>query len=240
MRPSILAVAALSCLASSSVAQAAEGSERPWLGGFGFAFQGISHMEVRGPDSALEAALGEGGGLGGFFWQYGGGGKALIWNFLLAGRGYGLVGPESATGLGSARVGGGGGGFELGYTVVRSQAWLVYPYGGIGGYGLDMGVRNGGDEPLTLGDRLVIAPGDSTTCQTGYLAVEWGLGLQRLLHDGQGGFQLGAEMGFQMSLRSQGWSLSGGGDLTGMGGAPGIVTGFFRLTVGGGGYFLRP
>lgn len=214
-------------------------AQTPYLGGFGYALNGMTFSSVVGLGGPLEHALGDGAAPGLLEWQFGGGGKVLAWNFLIGGKGYGTLRPEAHTPIGAVAYGGGGGGLELGYAVVNRQRWLLYPYIGVGGYSLGMRVHNHTELDLQIGDADV-AGGESVAFDSSYVMAEWGLGFQRLLftEGATGGWQLGAEVGFTLTTSSEAWITVGGGEVSGMN-RPEIAGGFLRMTIGGGGYFYR-
>jgi len=209
----------------------------PTLGGFGYVLQGVEFTSVVGLGGPLEHALGEGSAPGLAAWQFGGGGKVLAWNFLVGGKGYGLIRPETSTAVGSARFGGGGGGLELGYAAVNRDGWLVYPYAGVSGLALNMELDNEVEVPIEFGD-FEIGAELSEGFSSSYVVAEYGLGFQRLLHDGGGGWHLGAEMGLMLTVDSAPWEAESGGEV-GDTISPEVSGVYFRTTMGGGGFVVR-
>lgn len=237
----ILALSA--AITTFSITQTAQAGnrQRGW-GGFGHAFAGMVAGDLGGYDARLsaDAALGEGAGPIVFGGMLGGGGRALLGRrLMLGGKGYALLTPRKSGLHGSARITGGGGGLDVGVALYNNDNWLVYPYLGAQGFGLDLEVTNDSAQPRRLGD-LSIPAGESRTFTAGFPMIELGAGVQRLLFSGDnhGGFMIGLELGFLYGFAGDAWQLDEL-DVAGLG-APGLNGGYLRLTLGGGGFLLGP
>jgi len=227
----------LTLMASLASLTPAHAGETPTLGGFGYVLQGVEFTSVVGLGGPLENSLGEGAAPGLAAWQFGGGGKVLAWNFLVGGKGYGIIRPEVSTGAGSARFGGGGGGLELGYAAVNRDGWLVYPYAGVSGLALNMELDNEVKLPLEFGD-FEIGEESSEGFSSSYVAFEYGLGFQRLLQDSGGGWLLGAEIGLLLTVDNTPWISESGGEVGDVI-SPEVSGVYVRTTMGGGGFVAR-
>lgn len=231
-------------LAASLLASVASAGETPSVGGFGHFSPGVLSGGVLNLDQTLlgETMLGPGAALDSAAASIGGGGKIYVGGVILGGNGFGFVNPDVSTARGSASVGGGGGGFSLGYNILREKYALLYPYVGVGGASVELEVKNRQrTAAMTFGD-AVIPAGESRTFVSDFIYYELGLGLQALLlqddEDGSGGGGLivGAEIGFLSSVTSGSWQGEDDMDVQGLDGVA-FTGGYFRLTVGGGGFF---
>lgn len=225
-------------------APALSAEDTPSVGGFGHFSPGILGGGVLNLYQTLEAdtLLGPGRPVDTSAAMIGGGGKIYVAGVLIGGNGFGFVYPDHSTENGSASIGGGGGGFSLGYNILREKYALLYPYVGVGGASVELQIRNRkGRGDVTFGD-AVIGPGESKTYVTGFFYYELGLGLQALLlqddEDGSGGGGLivGAEIGFISSVTGGSWQDELEEDVQNLEGVA-FTGGYFRLTVGGGGFF---
>jgi hypothetical protein len=239
----VLFILVLAFIAQPTMATADDGAAtgRPTFGGLGHTSIGVGAIQVSGVDAPLRAALGDCGAVGPGSWRYGGGGKMLLFGLILGGKGYGFEYFDGSGSAGTARMSGGGGGFQLGYAIHRSAKALVYPLIGFGGYGIDIELDNTSDSDITFGDQIV-AGASASTFQSGYWAAEVGVGVDWLLmyggDGGQGGWSLGAELGLQMSVATSEWDTSDGATIGGVA-QPRMVGGYLWLHLGGGGFFLR-
>lgn len=189
----------------------------------------------------LDDALRDPGGLGQGYARsdtalaFGGGGGALIGHRLwLGGKGFGFVLPTESSDRGSARVRGGGGGFELGVAALNRPRALVIPYLGLGGMGTSVDVRNRSATPVSVG-AIAIAPGESRTFDAGVWTVDAGVRAFGLYFPGNGGFTAGLDLGFMTSLAPSSFETSGAtlGSVT----PARLSAGYLRLVFGGGGFF---
>jgi len=213
---------------------------RPWFGGLGYASIAPFFGDLSSLESGLRdpAALGESYGFGrGAFLLGGGGGAVLFGHLWLGGHGYGLLTSSFQNARGEASLTGGGGAFELGYVLSTSSKMLVIPYFGLGGFGYNLDVKNGTNQPMPLLNAFTLTPGESRTFTAGFAMVEVALRLQRLLFSRNGGMSAGFEVGLLRSLSNGPW-LSGRSEFTHQEGA--MLDGVFaRVNVGGGGFFFR-
>ncbi len=217
----------------------AAAEERPWIGGFGHMVTGLAFGQL----GNLAGQLGHSEGLGATPEEYGytvgGGGRMMITDYLfLGGRGYLMVLPEFSSDRGSAALYGGGGGVDLGVLIHNRDKVMLYPFVGVGGLGLNLEITNNSDKEIRFGKERIKA-GEQKSLRTGFWYLEVGFGVQRLLFADkqQGGWVIGAEVGVQLSPRSE-WMDEDDRELAGVNPAR-LASGFFRITVGGGGFFYR-
>jgi hypothetical protein len=225
-------------------AEPAQAEDTPVVGGFGHFSPGILGGGVLGLNRTLseDTLLGPGVGVDGTAASIGGGGKIYVGGVMIGGNGFGFVYPDYGTERGSASVGGGGGGFSLGYNILREKYALLYPYVGVGGASIEIQVNNRQSvREIVFGD-AVVGPGESRTFVTGFFYYELGIGLQALLlqpdadGSGGGGLIVGAEVGFISSVSGGSWQTEQEEDVQNLEGVA-FTGGYFRLTVGGGGFF---
>jgi hypothetical protein len=223
---------------------------KPSFGGLGYAWGGLTMGKYGGMDDTLEAptALGPGYGTSTGALMYGGGGGALIYGLLwIGGGGFGLSIPTSETAAGRSKLGGGGGGFDVGFAVVNRSNWLVIPRIGLGGMGLSMRVENFTSKDIKIGNEIVPAS-SSQRLETGFATGDIGISIMRLFmfgkHDGDGddppgagGFMTGLQLGYMGALGRTPWSS----DRLRESGLPSGDLGVFyaRIVLGGGGFFYR-
>ena len=157
---------------------------------------------------------------------------------MLGGKGMGWFVPASSPDTAEVQVQGGGGGFSIGYAALNRDYFLLYPYVGASGYGIDVAVTNTSGRDMTIGDHALPA-GESQTYRSGFWAAEFGVGFQRLLFFGTGGFLVGGEAGLITTIAGGDWHL-GDSEVHNTGlGKLGFSGGFVRLTLGGGGFIFE-
>ena len=236
-------------LCSFSYADRASGEEQPngnkegstiWLGGWGHFSPGFFAGQVLNLGAQLEKPelLGPGAAPGSMAWSLGGGGKIYVAGVLLGGKGYTYVVPETSTDRGGAAVTGGGGGFDIGYAILRQRHVLLYPFIGIGGAGVDLEISNHSKQELQFGEGDPIAPGEKQRYTAGFMTFDLGLGVQTILHQYEGGLILGAEVGYITTTAGTSWTDQNEKEIEGVDAAA-YSGAYFRLTIGGGGFFLE-
>lgn len=230
MRRAVLSVLLL--LAGSAAAE-----EIPWLGGYGYAFLGAEVANIGDLDGlATTDGIGADAEAPAVSYTFGGGGRVMYADFLLGGKGFGLFETAIDGAAGTATRIGGGGGFDLGYAVINRSDWLVAPFVGVGGMGLDVEVSNTSADAIRVGDRS-LAAGESTTLRGGLAYAEVGIGGRWFVPGTDGGFMFGLEVGGMFSITDSEWDA----DDMPVGGleGPGYTGGYIRLHLGGGGFFRR-
>jgi hypothetical protein len=230
-------VAALGRVAPARADEAfAGGLGKGWIGAVGGHFGDV--------EDSLRAAdrLGAGAGIGNAGLAVGGGGFAMLGGVVLGGGGFALLVPTTDGERGTADLVGGGGGVELGYALVRNREWIVYPAFGVGGFGFGLEVTNVSGLPIDLGNEVIRA-GQRGTYEAGFVFLDFGLRINRLLFfggddaAGAGGFAVGVDAGFLANVMRGDWQNEAGVVVEGL--SPARLTGgYMRLTVGGGGFFF--
>lgn len=221
--------------------KAPPGELTPTFGGLGFMSVGVMVGPIGDIGSGLsnEFALGAGATSPEFAYTIGGGGRMLAFQRLvLGGKGFGLFAPQFGGINGTAKLGGGGGGLELGFAAVNTRKWLFFPYFGVGGFGLGLDVRNESDSAIVFGDADAIRPGESDTYSSGFVYIEVGAGIHRLLLIEDGGFAVGFDIGGIFSAAPTRW-VSDNQDIRGVD-RPRLSGAYLRLTLGGGSFLMRP
>ncbi len=243
MKRSRVFLGTVCCLGAIFLTPRASAADREMTwGGLGFARVGIVAGFSGSLGHDLETTLGKGAAPGGYFPTFGGGGWTLMGGrLMLGGGGFAIHLPSDGGQNGTASIWGGGGGFKLGYAVINNENWLGFPYIGMGGCGIGMKITNESKQAIAFGDDQ-IAPGAEREYSGGYVYYEFGFGVQRLLmwghESGQGGFTLGAELGFLVSSFNNRFESQSGLEVGGVD-AVRVNGGFMNLTIGGGGFFSR-
>ena len=242
MRP-IPLLAALFVLAATSGAAA---QQTPSIGGFGHFSPGVLGGGVINLNATLtdDALLGRNGATDTTAAWIGGGGKIYVNGVILGGNGYGFTYPDKGNDQGSVAIGGGGGGFHIGYDLLGSAKAMLYPYAGAGGATVEMQLHNRQkSREMAFGDS-VIEPGQTSSYTSGFFYYELGIGIISLLlqsdEDGMGvgGMVIGAEVGFLASVASSSWQDEQQRDVIGLE-STAFTGGYLRLTIGGGGFFTH-
>ena len=131
-----LTAAFVAVLATTAVSS----QETPAIGGFGHFSPGVLGGGVINLNATLtqDTLLGPGGSVDTTGAWIGGGGKIYVNGVVLGGNGYGFAYPDQGNTKGAASLGGGGGGFHIGYDILRSARVMLYPYAGAGGAAVEM------------------------------------------------------------------------------------------------------
>ena len=211
---------------------------RPKHGGLGYAAVGIVAGPIGDVQDALVQTLGPGARSPEFGYAVGGGGRMLLFHrIVIGGKGFGLFPPEVGAPNGTAQVSGGGGGLELGFAAVNRPKLLFFPYFGAGGFGLGLELHNTSQQDIQLGDAAPLQPGEERDYAGGFVYLEVGAGLHRLLFFGDGGFAVGFNVGGLFSLAPSPWA-DAGTPIDGID-EPSLSGAYLQLTVGGGGFFFK-
>jgi len=174
--------------------------------------------------------------IGGETFSMGGGGHVLLGRWLLGAEGFGLFPRESDTpgGEWQARISGGGGLVNVGYTVVRAGGTSVYPMLGIGAGGLTLQMTEQGRPTF---DDVMASPGRGSTLTRVAMLVQPAVGLDHLVRvrevDGMlAGVVVGVRAGYTFSPVTSPWYL----DTMRLAGSPdqGMEGAFVRVMIGGG------
>lgn len=168
----------------------------------------------------------------------GGGGYAMINDFIIGGSGYSITGESVSTDSYEANTSGGTGFFNVGYRVASSEDLNFYPLFGIGGGGLGMEIKETNN--LTTKE-IVEDPGRAIQIdQSGWL-VDFSVNLEWYPisggdDDGHGGLLTGLKVGYIYQPFENDWEYEGGN----INNTPDFnLSGFYaQLTIGGGGFSI--
>ena len=170
------------------------------------------------------------------FFAIGGGGYGIFKNIIIGGEGTGIMTKSESSGALKTSLAGGYGLFNLGYAVVSSHNFKLYPLIGFGYGGMQLKIKDTSSIPAF--DELLENPRTMSELNTDGFLFNVALGADFLQimgrdEDGEGGIVIGARVGYMISPFMNDWKLDdadiGGGPDTGL-------TGFyFRLIFGGGG-----
>ncbi len=230
--------ASSSSSSSPSTSTSPKRERRPKHGGLGFATGGVIAGPIGDLEDALTDTLGPGARSPEFAYTVGGGGRMLLFHRLVVGgKGFGLFPPEVGGPRGTARVGGGGGGLELGFAAVNRPKLLFFPYFGVGGFGLGLELRNTSQEAIQLGNAAPLLPDEERDYAAGFVYLEVGAGLHRLIFFGDGGLLVGFNVGGIFSVAPSRWA-DGGDPIEGVD-EPRLSGAYLQLTIGGGGFFFQ-
>jgi hypothetical protein len=216
-----------------------DGKRRPFIGGLGYASIGLMTGDFSAMQKTLESPnlLGIGYGPAASSLVFGGGGGGL-WNRLwIGGKGFGHSTAMASSDRGSASLSGGGGGFEIGYAAVASEEWLVVPFFGLGRFGYTLTIKNASSAPLNVYSGETVPVGGQREYSAGFFTGEVGIRASRLLLLGDGGFMVGAELGYTASLQRTAWEETST-NTTAPESAE-LRAAYFRLVIGGGGFSFR-
>lgn len=189
---------------------------------------GSSHLDASGLNAVLQAngapALPE------TYLAYGAGGHGTFGRVYLGGGGFKVIGFSASNGTSSTSLTGGGYGFfDLGYVVLDTESWRVYPFASFGGGQYTLTVvqdRGRGSDSV---DGILGAPGTSADLTIGTPLVGATLGVEYVIPDVY--VRLGLEAGYRYAPGSPGWSSNG----LAVEDAPDVQPGgpYVRLTLGG-------
>lgn len=221
------------------IAEGSTGAARRSLGYFGIGWHQVQTEEFQ---TRLDRTPVDYPRHGKDFWAVGGGGLFFSRRLVLGGEGYGLIGPRRSGGGYDSLLDGGYGMFQIGYDLLDSPDWTLYPLLGIGGGVFRWKIQRT-DFPGDF-DRLIGFPEVGTTLENAFFMLQASLGVDRWVRiggrrDERSGFFLifGIRGGYSHTPSANRWEvrvhndsyyLSNGPDL-GLGGP------FIRLTFGIGG-----
>lgn len=132
-------------------------------------------------------------------------------------------------------LGGWGAGLDVGYTIVNSDATIVYPFIHAGYYGYSLDYSNRQSEPIPFFEGEPVAPGETATFTAAGPRAAIGIGMNSFVGGaGQGGFMIGARLAYGRMLSESRWEFNG--DTVNNGGhAPCYNAMSLTLTIGFGG-----
>lgn len=173
------------------------------------------------------------------FTSVGGGGHAIINNFVIGGEGHGLFGKEVTNPKHTLDISAGYGVANFGYVIYSKGGLLVYPMIGIGGYGLSFTIS---ERSIPTFDDVLDSLKGHIQLSTGSFVVHIALGTVYFFLPGKndntkGGVLLGLQIGATFVPVAGDWNMSDikvtGGPSTGLTGA------YVRIMIGGGGIVYK-
>jgi len=213
---SVLAFACAAVMATL-VAKSADAQEQPKgasirFGGAGYLMPGVRQLRL-GP---LNDRLNEAGysSIGQTALSLGGGGHVMVGRFRIGGEGHFLAGISGDGERGDTRasVSGGYGMFRLGYAVLATERFSLYPMLGVGGGGMSVSFKQQGAAEF---GQVLADPRRDATVTRGGLLLDAALGADYRValssKDGDEAFLLlGARGSYTFAPAMGGWSSSGG------------------------------
>lgn len=208
------------------------------LGGLGYASVGMQSLNFQEKNLGTQSdyILHEN-----LNFQFGGGGFLLFDSkFVVMGQGYGSIyGKEN---LNSTEITStyGGGGINLGYSIVNKNDVLFFPTIGLGGASYIVEVENKGQTNFDFGSANVL-PQETNIFQLPNSYLDFNLNLHKLFDvnkkdDDHGGISLGLSIGYQLGIKKRDWeNLSIESKVQDMNKNK-AGTFYFKLLIGGGGF----
>lgn len=207
-------------------------------GGFGYFSAGIGGHIGNDVETRLQSAalFGNTFNLPATGLNFGGKGFGIFSRFIIGGGGYGTS-VSASTANGEAELSSGAGFFNFGYLFVKKKKTLFYGFGGIGGGGSTLSIKNTGAVTLAFAANQQIPTGETRKISSGGFGFEAGIGVQQLViskgDDGErGGFMIGLVAGINY-FPSQDWRFEANDTkVSNMGNLSSFYVG---ITIGGGG-----
>lgn len=170
-------------------------------GGFGYFSAGIGGQLSNNVEKRLQgpAVFGADFNLPAVGQHFGGRGFGIFNRFILGGGGYGTSVSGSSSN-GEAKLSTGAGFFNFGYLFVKKEKTLFYGFGGIGGGGSTLEVKNTGAGTLDFAPNQQVPTGEMRKISAGGFGFEAGIGIQQMVisksnNEGRGGFMIGLVAG---------------------------------------------
>lgn len=202
-------------------------------GGVGFFMPGVSILTISKINSSLENKNYP--KFGNTFTSFGGGGHAIISNFIIGGEGHGLVGKEITTDKRMVNLSSGYGIANLGYILYEKHGLMVYPILGFGGGGLSLSIT---ERTIPTFDQVIDSLKGHVELSTGSFVLNFALGADYLISfdknaNTRGGVLVGIRAGIIYTPIAGNWTMDenkvSGGPETGINGV------YLRFLIGGGG-----
>lgn len=167
----------------------------------------------------------------------GGGGHALIANFIVGGEGHGYFGAISQNDQYKVSHGGGYGFFNVGYLLMNTPTTKLYPMVGLGGGSVTVSITDRNQIPDSF-DQILLNPARQSHIYTGGFTMNFSLSSDFFVagqrtEQVSGGFFVGIRAGYTLQLSGNNWYL----DEQILSDSPnsGMSGPYVRLTIGGGG-----
>lgn len=168
------------------------------------------------------------------FLSLGGAGFGERGRFLIGGEGHALLGGDETSVDGTYRIsaGGGYGLFRVGYVVLSSEGFDVFPMIGIGGGGMGLKIA---ERSVPTFDDVLDNPARSSSLSTGMFLIDTSIGANYragLGGEAEGGFLVGVQVGYTFAPGDPKWELDEINTVAG--GPPFKIEGpYIRLSLGG-------
>jgi opacity protein-like surface antigen len=223
---------ALMSLLTISLAQ-----ETKTRGGRGYFMTGANRLDLNGLNSTLQ--INNYPSFPDNLFSLGGGGHAVINQFIIGGEGHGLLTSKKDFTLADrnykSALEAGYGFFNVGYQIIANSSFSFYPLIGIGGGGITLKIS---DKTATSFDEILADPGRNVKLTTGGFLLHAALGTENLFvtrenENKRSGFVLGLRAGYIFAPIAGDWHFDG----SEIAGGPeiGFTGPYVRLMIGGGG-----
>lgn len=202
-------------------------------GGFGHfsaGFAGAGYKQIT-KDLSSPSLLGE-IQISGRGTVFGGGGYGLIGkHLLLGGKGYGAGFGKVANANGEVEMGQAYGFFNFGYMATPWKGFFPYIFGGVGGGGASMTIKNNSGNTFDMGG-LQIKSGEKVNLSVGGSGFEVGAGIHHFFGGKYSGVKLGLEAGYSFTPLNNQWGEGDAIATTLSKYSPGMT--YITVTIGGG------
>ncbi|MCX7907937.1 MAG: hypothetical protein N2560_00245 [Ignavibacteria bacterium] len=203
-------------------------------GGMGYFMPGVSILNIKDLNSTLASKNYP--KFSSSLTSFGGGGHAIISNFIIGGEGHGMFAKEQTTDKVSLNLGAGYGVFNLGYVLFSSGGLMVYPLVGFGGSGISLSLT---ERYIPKFEQVLDSLKGHVELSTGGFLLHFAIGADFLItfdnsEKAHGGVMVGLRAGFLYSPIAGDWKMddvkvSGGPEI-------GLTGAYIRLLIGGGGF----
>lgn len=208
-------------------------------GGFGYFMLGYHSFNL----SEMNTALKDHGypELSNGSMSIGGGGHYLVKNWLLGGEGFGLPGSRVENDEYIVSHTGGYGFFDIGYLVVKTPSFFLYPILGIGGGGMTVNLKEKDEQTTVFGD-ILENPGRETNMDNSGFMLNFSFLANYMIYGEKedtysGGFILGIKAGYILNLDGNNWYQNQ--DKLTQTPSSGISGPYVTLVFGGGGSSIK-
>lgn len=206
-------------------------------GGMGYFMTGGQILSIGSLNKRLEAK-----GYPGFsstFTSFGGGGHAIISNFIIGGEGHGVIGSDKTNENSTLSLNAGYGVVDFGYLIYSKGGLSVYPLVGFGGAGLSLSLSQ---RTIPTFDEVLDSLKGHVELSTGSFLLHIAIGVDYLLtfgkeEEARGGILIGLRVGATLTPIAGDWKLDeikvSSGPSVGVNGV------YVKLMFGGGGIAAR-
>lgn len=222
---------------STSIFSQDENDLKKLFGGVGYFTPGASILTISKLNSELSSKNYP--KFNNTFSSVGGGGHAIISNFIIGGEGQGLIGKEQTTDKRTLNIAGGYGVFNLGYILFEKNGLMIYPIVGLGGSGLSISIT---ERMIPKFSEVIDSLKGHIELSTGAFMLNFALGADYLIsldrqENTHSGVLVGIRIGFTFTPVAGDWKMDdvkvSSGPETGLNGV------YIKLLIGGGGIGRR-